>query len=163
MRTVTCASPALLDACGIPKKPEDLMNFPCVAIETPMPSPSWRFRTPKTGALVDLQILPRLSVTTPEAAAQAAVANVGITRLLHYQAFEGVKNGDLQIILPEYEPEPAPVNLVHVSRLQMPLKTRRFLDFAIPRFRLKMNEIELPENSAPSSQEINVLRFHPTA
>jgi DNA-binding transcriptional LysR family regulator len=141
MRTVTCASPALLKTHGVPKRPDDLMSFPCVSVETPMPSPSWRFRTPKTGAILDLPVLSRLTVTTPEAAAQAAVRGVGITRLLHYQAFESVKSGELDIVLRAYEPDASPVNLVHVSRRQMPLKMRRFLDFAIPRFRLRLAQI----------------------
>jgi DNA-binding transcriptional LysR family regulator len=144
MRTVTCVSPALLGAYGTPKKPDDLMAFPCVTVDTPMPSPSWRFQTSKTGAILDIPILPRLSVTTPEAAVQAAQSGVGITRLLHYQAVDMVRSGDLQVVLEAYEPDPTPINLVHLSRRQMPLKMRRFLDFAVPRFRRRMSQIELP-------------------
>jgi len=33
-------------------------------------------------------------------------------------------------VLPPFEPEPVPVNLVHGASGQMPLKMRRFLDFA---------------------------------
>jgi DNA-binding transcriptional LysR family regulator len=143
MHTVTCASPALLGAHGVPRTPDDLMAFPCVTVETPMPSASWRFQNPTTGAMLELPILPRLRVTTPDAAAQAAVRGVGITRLLHYQAYESLKSGELQLILRAYEPDPAPVNLVHLSRVQMPLKMRRFLDFAVPRFRVALTDIAL--------------------
>jgi DNA-binding transcriptional LysR family regulator len=45
------------------------------------------------------------------------------------------RQGTLQVILEPYEPEPAPVHLVHASRGQMPLKMRGFLDFAAPRLR----------------------------
>lgn len=135
MRTVTCASPALLAAHGVPRTLDDLLQFPCVAVDTPMPSPFWRFRHPRSGAAIDVAILPRLTVTTPEAAAQAAVREVGAARLLHYQAAAAVERGELQILFEAYEPEPAPVHLVHVSRGQMPLKMRRFLDFAVPRLR----------------------------
>jgi len=141
MRTVTCASPALLASHGKPKTPEDLPRFPCVAVEVPMPSPSWRYRTPRSGAPIDVAILPRLTVTTPEAAAQAAIRSVGIARVLHYQAFEAVERGELQILLEAYEPEPAPVHLVHTSRGQMPLKMRRFLDFAAPRLKQVLGAI----------------------
>ncbi len=144
MRTVTCASPALLAAYGVPEVPGDLLALPCVAVDTPMPSPSWRFRGSRTRPVLDVPISPRLTVTTPEAAAQAAVWGVGITRLLHYQAFESVKKGELQLVLRSYEPDPAPVSLIHISRGQMPLKMRRFLDYAVPRCRLRMSEIELP-------------------
>ena len=55
--------------------------------------------------------------------------------MLHYQAADAVAQVKLQLILEPYEPEAAPVNLLHVSRGQMPLKMRRFLDFAAPRLR----------------------------
>ncbi|WP_215779916.1 LysR family transcriptional regulator [Paludibacterium sp. B53371] len=130
MRTVTCASPALLAAHRGPQTPDDLRAFPCVTVDAPMPTQSWRFCHPGTGAAIDVTIQPRLTVTTPEAAAQAAIHQVGIARLLHYQAAEGVRQGALQILLQDYEPVPAPVHLLHVLRGQMPLKLRSFLDFA---------------------------------
>ena len=46
-----------------------------------------------------------------------------------------VQDGALHIILQRYEPDPVPVHLLHVSRGQMPLKLRSFIDFAAPRLR----------------------------
>lgn len=135
MRTVTCASPALLAAHGIPLKPDDLLRFPCVVLDTPLPSPMWSFRGARTGATHEVPVRPRLAVTTADAAAQAAIRSVGITRLLHYQVAEAVESGALQIVLEAFEPQPAPVHLVHASRGQMPLKLRRFLDSAVPALR----------------------------
>ena len=135
MRTVVCASPALLDGRGVPRIPDDLLRLPCVTVDTPLPSSGWRFTAPGSGATLEVPIVPRLSVTTTEAAAQAAIRSVGVTRLLHYQVVEAVDAGTLRIVLDEFEPAPAPVNLVHASRGYMPLKMRRFLDFAAPRLR----------------------------
>ncbi|MBV8467873.1 MAG: LysR family transcriptional regulator, partial [Burkholderiales bacterium] len=135
LRTVTCAAPSLLADRGKPRRPEDLQGFPCVAVDTPMPSPSWRFRNPRSTAERDVTVVPRLTVTNPEAAAQAAIRGVGFARLLHYQVVDAVRRGDLEIVLDEYELEPSPVHLVHASRGQMPLKMRRFLDYAAPRLR----------------------------
>ncbi|CAN5408767.1 LysR substrate-binding domain-containing protein [soil metagenome] len=135
MRMVTCASPGLLAARGVPREPADLSRFPCVTIDAFLPSSSWRFRAPQTGAVLDVPIQPRLSVTTTEAAAEAASLSVGVARLLYYQVKTPIESGQLQMVLEAYEPEPAPVNLLHVSRGQMPLKMRRFLDFAAPRLR----------------------------
>ncbi|QLQ31832.1 MAG: LysR family transcriptional regulator [Candidatus Thiothrix singaporensis] len=135
MRTVTCASPALLAEYGMPQQPDDLLRLPCVMVDTPMPSPAWRFRDAQTSSALDIPIHSRLSVTTTEAAAQAAILGVGVTRLLHYQTAEAVAKGELEIILEAYEPTPVPVHLLHVSRSRMPLKMRRFLDFAAPQLR----------------------------
>lgn len=140
MRTVTCASPALLAGHGVPEKPADLLRFPCVTVDTPMPS-GWLFQRPQSGTMLDIHVLPRLAVTTTEAAAQAAIRNVGVTRLLHYQVAEAVDREELQILLEAYEPKPSPVHLIHASRGQMPLKMRSFLDFAAPRLRKVLSEI----------------------
>jgi len=141
MRTVTCATPALLASHGLPQAPADLLRYPCVTVDTPMPSPSWRFRQPATGAALDVAIVPRLTVTTAEAAADAGVRGVGVVRLLQYQVADAVRAGALQVVLAAFEPDPAPVHLVHVARGQMPLKMRRFLDFAAPRLRGELDAL----------------------
>lgn len=142
MRSVTCASPALLASQGIPREPDDLLRFPCVAVDAPMPSPAWRFRAQRAGAVLDVPIVPRLVVTTAEAAAHAAVRSVGVVRLLHYQVSEPVARGELQLVLEAYEPERVPVHLVHAARGQMPLKMRSFLDFAAPRLRQVLGALQ---------------------
>lgn len=135
MRTVVCASPGLMDGRGVPRTPDDLLKQPCVTVDTPMPSPGWRFKSSGSAATIDIPIVPRLSVTTTEAAAQAAIRSIGVARLLHYQVAEAVEADALRIVLEEFELDPVPVHLVHASRGQMPLKMRRFLDFAAPRLR----------------------------
>jgi len=135
MRTVLCASPALLAEHGKPQRPEDLCRLPCVTVDAPILSPSWRFRVPGGSSAIDVAVMPRLSVSSTEAAAEAAGYGVGVARLLYYQAARGLANGTLQTLLEDYEPEPQPVHLVHASRGQMPLKMRCFLDFAVPRLR----------------------------
>ena len=134
MRTVFCGSPSLLAGHGIPLKPSDLRQLPCVTLDTPLPSPAWHARS-ASGKLVEIPLVPRLTVSTAEAAAAAAIRGVGVTRLLHYQVADAVAAGTLSLILEAFEPEPSPINLVHVARGQMPLKMRRFLDFAAPRLR----------------------------
>ncbi|NPD69902.1 LysR family transcriptional regulator [Lichenicola cladoniae] len=141
MRTVVCASPGLMDRRGVPRIPDDLLKLPCVTVDTPLPSPGWRFKAPGSGAVIEIPVVPRLSVTTAEAAARAAIRSVGATRLLHYQVADAVDAGALRIILDEFEPDPAPVNLVHASRNYMPLKMRRFLDFAAPRLRKAVADV----------------------
>jgi DNA-binding transcriptional LysR family regulator len=135
MRTVACASPALLAAHGAPRSPTDLVKFPCVTIDAPAPAPAWRFRAPRTGAAIDVPVRPRLVVNAPEAAAEAAIRGVGITRLLHYQAAGPIRRRELKVLLAAYEPEPLPIHLLHAARGHMPLKMRRFLDYAAPRLR----------------------------
>lgn len=141
MRMVTCASSTLLAKCGVPRTPEDLREYPCVTIDGPMPTPSWQYRQPKTGAAINVRVHPRLTVTTPEAAANAARHDIGIVRLLQYQLAEGLKQGSMELILEEFEPPAAPVHFVHVSRKNMPLKIRCFLDYAAPQLKQALADI----------------------
>jgi DNA-binding transcriptional LysR family regulator len=139
MRTVVCASPGLLQTCGVPQTPEDLLRLPCVAFDGPAPSPGWRFGP------TEVPVKPRLSVSTADAARQAAIHGVGVTRLLYYQVVEAVEDGRLTLVLEAFEPKPAPVHLLHAARGQMPLKTRRFLDFAAPKLRHALGALVMPD------------------
>lgn len=135
MRMVVCASPEFLADSAIPQTLEELQRLPCVTFDGPTPSPGWQLRDPQTNAPMVVPVTSRLSVTTVEGAVRAAIRNVGVTRLLYYQVADAIKAGKLQVILEQFEPDPAPVSLVHAARGQMPLKMRRFLDFAVPRLR----------------------------
>lgn len=135
MRMVVCASPEFLADRAIPQTSEELQRLPCVTFDGPTPSPGWQLRDPQTNAPIIVPVTSRLSVTTVEGAVGAAIRNVGVTRLLYYQVADAIKAGKLQVILEQFEPDPAPVSLVHAARGQMPLKMRQFLDFAVPRLR----------------------------
>ncbi len=50
-------------------------------------------------------------------------------------------DGALKLILREFEPKLAPINLIHGSRGAMPMKMRTFLDFATPRFRSGLRDL----------------------
>lgn len=88
---------------------------------------------------ISTQIRTRLSVNTAEAAVDAASAGLGITRVMAYQARRAVQAGQLVPLLEDFELEPSPVQLVHLSQALMPLKLRIFLDFAAPRLRATLS------------------------
>ncbi|WP_102795619.1 LysR family transcriptional regulator [Bowmanella denitrificans] len=141
VRVIACASPALLATTGVPRYPDDLLQIPCVTSDTNRAVATWRFTQPGSSTLLELDIQPRLSVTNNDAALCAAIRQVGVTRLLHYQAADAINQGKLQIILPEFEPPPLPIHLLHTSRGMMPLKMRSFLDFAAPRLRQRISAL----------------------
>ncbi|MCO5056931.1 MAG: LysR family transcriptional regulator [Rhizobiaceae bacterium] len=141
MRTVVCASPKLIDAYGTPGSPEDVAALPCVNFEFLSPTSSWLFQSTETGQSVDVALSPRLSVSTAEAAVEAAVQSVGATRVLHYQCAEQVRDGTLRIVLEDFEVEPIPVHLLHAARGTLPSKMRVFLDFAVPVLRAKLRSL----------------------
>jgi len=134
LRAVVCASPGFLAAHGVPQHPEDLARVPCVVFNSPYLSP-WRFRMPGSNEPTIVAVNPRLEVTAPDSATDACVAGLGPTLLLEHDVAEAVAAGRLRVILSQFEVEPVPVHMVHVSRNVMPMKLRRFIDFAAPRLR----------------------------
>jgi len=150
VRHVICASPSFLAFHGVPETPTALAALPCIAHDfLTAPSAAWPFRNP--GAKVDTMapISVRLAVTTAEAAIDAAMAGIGVTRLVSYQVAEAVAGGTLRIILAQYEREPMPVSILHAGQGMLPLKVRAFRDFAAPRLRAAMDSAKLnPPNRA---------------
>jgi DNA-binding transcriptional LysR family regulator len=143
VRRVVCASPAYLASFGAPKVPEDLSKLACVTFDSLMSSTVWSFTSSRFGSERAIPIHARLSVNTAEAAIDAAVAGVGITRVLSYQAAKAVAEGKLKVVLAKYEPDLLPVNLVHLGPGLLPLKTRAFLDFAASRIRKRATKASL--------------------
>lgn len=135
-RRAAYASPDYLKRRGTPTKLEDLVHHDCVSFENMTPSKFWTFHDGKHD--VQVPVRTRLSVTTAEAAIDAAIAGTGITRVLSYQAAKSVAAGALVAILEDFEPPAWPIHFVHVAQGALPLKMRAFLDFATPRLRAKL-------------------------
>lgn len=146
MRTVVVASPDLLTKHGVPTNPANLEGFPGVAVDGPMATIDWRFSPPGRAAPISVRPVPRLTVSTTEAAADAAIRGVGIVRLLHYQVVEAIEDGRLRLLLADFEPDPVPVHLIHAAHGRMPLKLRRFIDVAAPALRDRLAKLSLDRN-----------------
>jgi DNA-binding transcriptional LysR family regulator len=145
VRRVVCGSADYLATHGIPKTPDDLARLSCITFDSLTSTATWRFAS--AGSERAVPIRSRLSVNTAEAAIDAAIAGVGVTRVLSYQVARGVAEGRLQIVLADYELEPLPISLVHVGQNPLPLKTRAFLDFAAPRIRERAAGAALSDRS----------------
>lgn len=135
VRRVICGSPDYLATHGTPKTPEDLVDHLSVMFSVFAAGQSWTFTPKGKGAANVARPLCRLKINTAEAAIDAAIAGVGLTNVLSYQAARAVSAGKLVIVLQDYEPPPMPVHLIHAGQGLLPLKMRCFLEFAAPRLR----------------------------
>ncbi|MCE2951139.1 MAG: LysR family transcriptional regulator [Alphaproteobacteria bacterium] len=135
IRQVVCASPAYLEAHGTPKTPMDLLQHHCIMMQVYNSTP-WTFTT--GSKTITVPVRARLTVSTAEAAIDAAVGGIGITRVLSYQMAAMQKAGKLVTLLDAFEPAVLPVSMLYMSGRILPLKLRAFLDFAIPRLRAQV-------------------------
>jgi DNA-binding transcriptional LysR family regulator len=136
IRRVVCGSPAYFAARGTPQEPRDLEAQDCIAFEALLAPGAWTFPVGKS--FVPVRIHSRLVVNTAEAAIDAAIAGVGITRVLSYQVHAALEERRLGLVLEDFEPDPWPVHLVYGGGRLVPLKLRAFLDFAAPRLRARL-------------------------
>ena len=133
LRPVVCASPAYLKAHGTPRTPSDLERHRCIVFEATYPGP-WRFADGTAFAPSH----PRLVVNTAEAAIDATISGLGVTRVLSYQADAALRARQLRLLLRRFEPPAVPVNLVYDGQQRVTSKLRAFLDFAAPRLRERL-------------------------
>ncbi len=136
-RRVVCGSPEYFSQHGTPKHPTDLASHAAVIFETVTSSNAWVFAADRSDIAVSMQR--QLIVNTSEAAIDAAIAGVGVTRVLSYQIEHAVKAGTLVAVLKRFEPESLAISLVHDNQRRVPLKVRAFLDFAAPRLRARLS------------------------
>src|SRR5579859_95463 len=134
MRPVVVASPDYLARRGVPRSPTELIEHDCIESAGVRPTSDWTFET-------RVAVRSRLDVNTAEAAIDAAIAGIGLARVLHYQVVQPVRDGRLVTILEEFEPQPWPVSLVHAGQGPLPLKLRAFLDFAAPALRRRLADL----------------------
>jgi DNA-binding transcriptional LysR family regulator len=129
VRIVLCASKEYLRRHRAPRVPEDLLEHSVIASSAGSASVLWRF-----GGRA-LRIEPRLTVSTNDAAVEAALRGFGITRLLSYQVAPHLMAGELKTVLEEHEPPPRPIHIVHREGRHASAKVRTFVDLIATRLR----------------------------
>lgn len=138
VRRVICASPSYLARRGVPERPEDLARHDGISFQGFAVAPEWRYRRDSAAFAVEPRA--KLAVNTTGAAVQAALADVGIIRLLSYQVADELRTGRLQELLADFASEPLPVNLIYAPSEPLLPKVRCFMDWSVPRLRAAMAE-----------------------
>ncbi|MBC7657179.1 MAG: hypothetical protein H7147_08400 [Frankiaceae bacterium] len=139
---VVCASPDYLARHGAPAHPNELAGHTCVTFEAPGSASACTFLV--DGREVSVPVHSRLLVNTAEAAIDAALSGVGLTRVLSYQVDDAVRAGRLEIVLADFPSAATQLNLVHAGQQRLALKLRTFLDFSAPRLRQRLGRLSTP-------------------
>jgi len=133
IRRIVCASPRYLDGHGQPQQPREVIDHALVVSAADGRTDRWRFVTGDQE--IDIEIEPRLIVSTNEAAISAARAGWGLTRVMSYQVSTELQRGELQRVLQAYEAKPVPVWLVNAAGRRAAAKLRLFIAFVAERLR----------------------------
>ncbi len=123
MRRITVATPGYLKRHGEPKSPEALREHQTILFG---PATAWRFA--QDGRDFEMTPSPRFISNSADAALQYAEAGGGITRVLAYQAAEGLRRGRLKILLAKYEQPALPIHIIYPTSRLLSAKVRAFID-----------------------------------
>lgn len=133
VRHVVVAAPDYLQRYGSPRVPADLREHTLIASMSGGFGGGWRFA--EAAGDHPLKVNARLKVTSNDAAITAALAGFGITRLLSYQVAAEVAAGRLCLLMPEFDPPPHPVHILHREGRHASARVRGFIDLLAARLR----------------------------
>lgn len=129
MRRMVVASPDYLAAHGEPHQPREIAVHRTVHFGALSAAPDWRFV--EDGREVRIACAPRFTTNSADAAIYHAEQGGGLTRVLAYQAAEGLASGRLKAVLVDYEIAPLPIHLVYPTSRLLSAKVRAFVDLVL--------------------------------
>ncbi|WP_236640354.1 substrate binding domain-containing protein, partial [Pseudomonas syringae] len=120
---VCVASRAYLEKRGSPSSPDDLKEHDCLIYTLLSNGTNWRFKN------TDVPISGRLRVNSPEAIREYVNAGLGIAQGPQWLYEEGLRSGNLQLLLNEYVAPPVPIQFVYLANRLLPQRAIVFMDF----------------------------------
>ncbi|MCU9948941.1 LysR family transcriptional regulator [Pseudomonas sp. PDM13] len=120
---VCVASKGYLAKRGVPITPSDLRTHDCLIYTLLSTGTTWRFRG------IDVPVSGRLRVNSPEAIRECVNAGLGIAQGPEWLYEDGLKNGNLQLLLRDYAAPPVPVQVVYLAARLLPKRAIVFMDF----------------------------------
>jgi DNA-binding transcriptional LysR family regulator len=132
-RRVTIATPAYLKKHGCPKRPEDLVHHSCLLYSYLSTGNEWLFQGPE--GEIRVKVSGNFKSNNGHALREALLGGLGIAITPDWLAHEGLRNGTVKAILPEFAPTPMEINAVYPSNRMLSAKVRAFVDFLVQEFR----------------------------
>lgn len=130
VRLLTCAAPQYLQARGRPNDPAALLAHDCISVSGLAGSSRWSFSSKASGRRT-VRINPRLEVTTAEAAIDAAVGGLGVTRVPSYQVAAALARKKLVTVLDRFDDTELPIHVVRRDVRRPSPQVRLFVEFAV--------------------------------
>ena len=127
--SIVCASPDYVKANGKALKPSDLLNHACLRLVSPVIAlDKWVFEGPEGQEMVLINSSPFL-VNSADAMRNAIISGMGVGVLPLYSAIEGLRNGTLVRILPQYRSQELNLYAIYPSRQYLDAKIKTWVEF----------------------------------
>ena len=126
-RMVLCASPAYLEKHGTPGHPRELSQHAVISYTYWSTRDEWHFTGPE--GEVNVRIKSRIHTNNGDTCRRAALAHHGFILQPDFIVGEDLRRGDLLEVMPAWRSIEVGIHAVYPSRKNLPLKTRRLIDF----------------------------------
>ncbi|OUM38584.1 LysR family transcriptional regulator [Pseudomonas putida] len=123
---VYCASPAYLQARGVPVKPEELAGHDCLPYGHSR-QVQWQFR--QGGKAQAIQVTGRMRANNGELLRDAAIAGMGVTYLPTFIVGQALADGRLVAVLEESTPPALQLSAVYPRHRQVARPVQGFVSF----------------------------------
>jgi DNA-binding transcriptional LysR family regulator len=121
------AAPRYLRDRSPPAHPRDLQEHDCIVYHRWGDDNTWWFSSPD--GEVSVSVRGRFRANNGEAVRRAALDGLGIALLSHLTAQEDIREGRLELLMPDFPPLRFPLSVVYPSRHNLPARTRFVIDF----------------------------------
>jgi LysR family transcriptional regulator, regulator for bpeEF and oprC len=128
-RRVVVATPSYLDRMGRPSQPADLAHHNCMSYSLLSTGSRWAF---EDGSSVEIS--GNFRADSPNALRSAARAGIGIAVNARWLFEKELANGELEIVLPQFEPSPMPIHLLLPPGRYVAARTRVLVEFLSEEF-----------------------------
>jgi LysR family transcriptional regulator, regulator for bpeEF and oprC len=130
----TCASRAYLAAHGEPHHPDELTTHRCINHFSPRTGKVFDWVFAKNGARIQTSLRGHIALDDENSYLAAAEAGLGIAQIPAFVLKEAMERGTLELLLGDWFPEPAPLNVVYPENRHLSNKIRVFVDWVAELF-----------------------------
>ena len=118
-----------MKANGCAQKPSDLLNHACLRLVSPViPLEKWAFNGPDGQEMVTINSSPFL-VNSADAMKAAIISGMGVGVLPVYAAIEGLRNGTLVRMMPNYRSQELNLYAIYPSRQYLDAKIKTWVEY----------------------------------
>jgi DNA-binding transcriptional LysR family regulator len=129
---VLVASPAYLAAKGVPARFADLDQHTCIVFSKGRERYPWSLKVGQQA----ISYVPHGSLLTGDAEhiRAAVLCGLGIAQAPFWLLAQEIRSGQVQVLLPELQPERVPIHLVYPAGRRVPTRVRMLIEYLVAAF-----------------------------
>lgn len=129
---VLVATPEYLAAKGVPARIADLDTHTCIVFAKGRERYPWSLKVGRE----TVSYVPHGSLLTGDAEhiRAAVLCGLGISQAPFWLLAEEIRSGQVQVLLPEAQPERVPIHLVYAAGRRVPMRVRVLIDYLVAAF-----------------------------